>query len=142
MRWIVAAPPAGAAAGAAAGTLVAARSVPEINGFEIVKRGTVDEAPVRERDPQIGPDEVVIVAVDAQGQEIAWQHLKDPRIVRSEQAGPGGLLSGQVFYRTETELVVRVPDDVAAVALRVYEVQWDGREFLLRGVGPVPISAR
>lgn len=131
VRWVVAAAPAGA--------LVVPRSVPEVNRFEILKRSAIVDPPVRERDPQIGPDELVIVAVDAQGREVGWQRLKDPRLVRSEQPGPGGLLSGQVFHRAETELVMRVPDGVAIATLRVYEAQWNGREFVLRGLGTIPI---
>jgi hypothetical protein len=98
------------------------------------------DAPVRERDPQIGPDEIVVVAVDAQGREVGWHHLKDPRLVRSEQPGPGGLLSGQVLYRSETELVVRVPDGLGVAALRVYELQSSGREPILQGLGTIRLD--
>jgi hypothetical protein len=113
--------------------------MPEVNRFEILKRGGIIGPPVRERDPQIGVDDLVIVAVDGQGREVGWQRVKDPRIVRSEQPGPGGLLNGQVFYRRETELVFRVPDGVPVELVRVYDVEWNGREFMLRGIGTIPV---
>ncbi len=132
VRWIVAAAPAGA--------LIAPRSLPEVNRFEVLRRGAVVDPPVRERDPQLGPDELVVVAIDAQGREVGWQKVKDPRLVRSEQPDASGLLSGQVFHRGETELVIRVPDGAAIAAVRVYEAQWNGREFVLRGLGTIPIT--
>ena len=131
VRWVVTA--------AAADTLVAPGSLPEVNRFEIVRRAATVEAPVRERNPQIGPDELVVVAVDAQGRDVGWQRVKDPRTVRSEQPGRGGLLSGQTFHRSETELVIRVPDGAAVAAVRVYEARWNGREWLLRGLGTISL---
>ena len=131
LRWVVAQAPAGA--------LVAPRSLPEINRFEIRARAEVVDAGVRERDPQIGADELVIVAVDAQGREVGWQHLKDPRIVRSEQPGPGGVLTGQVLHRAETELVIRVPDALGAATLRIYEPLGTGAAAQLRGLGAIDI---
>jgi hypothetical protein len=136
VRWAPAAPPAGQPP--PGGALLTSPPAPQSQRFEVLRRGAVNEAPVRERDPQVGPDDLVIVAVDAQGREVGWQRVKDPRIVRSEQPGPDGLLSGQVFYRSETELVVRVPDNVAVATLRVYDVQWNGSEFLLIGLGTIP----
>ena len=131
VRWIVALAPTGA--------LLAPRSLPEVNRFEIRARAAVVDVGVRERDPQIGADELVIVAVDAQGREVGWQHLKDPRIVRSEQPGRGGLLTGQVLHRAETELVVRVPDGLGAVTLRIYEPLGTGAAAELRGLGTIAI---
>ena len=132
VRWTVAAAPPG--------TLTAPRALPEVNRFEVVRRSVITGALPRERDPQIGPDELVVVAVDAQGREVAWHHVKDPRIVRSEQPGPGGLLSGQVLHRTEAELVLLVPESLGATSLRVYEPQADGREPSLRGLGTIAIT--
>ncbi len=132
VRWTV--------ANAPLGTFTATPALPENNRFEILRRVQITEAPVRERDPQLGVDEVVIVALDAQGNEVGWHHLKDPRIVRSEQPGPGGLLAGQVLLRAETELAVSVPDELTAATLNVYEVSWSGSEFVLRSCGTIPLG--
>lgn len=90
VRWVVPPAPVGAAAGA----------LPAVDAFQIAKRAVVVDEPVRERDPQISADELVVVAVNAQGREVGWQHLKDPRVVRSEQPGPDGLLTGRVLHRS------------------------------------------
>jgi hypothetical protein len=132
VRWIVAiAPPA---------TYFVPGTRPEINQFEIQKRTPITDRPVRERDPQVGPEEIVVVAVDAQGRELGWQHLPDPRLVRSEQPGPGGLLSGQRLYRADTELVVRVPEEMRAAALRIYMPQPTPQQAGLLGVGTIRLD--
>ena len=136
VHWVVAAGQPGIAT---AGTLVVPGSVPEVNQFDILNRRAIRESPVRERDLRLAADDLVIVAVDGQGRELAWQRVKDPRIVRSEQPGPGGLLSGQVLYRREAELVIRLPAAVSAARVLIYGVEWNGREFVLRGLGSIPI---
>jgi hypothetical protein len=119
------------------GILTVPGAARELHQFQVRARTPVSDPPVRERDPQIAEDDLVIVALDPQGREIGWQHLKDPRIVRSEQPGPDGLLTGQVLHRSDAEFVVRMPDSLPAVSLRVYEPQWNGTEFMLRELGTV-----
>jgi hypothetical protein len=119
------------------GTLARPGTLQELHQFQVQKRVPIDDAPVRERDPQIAADDLVVVALDAQNREVAWQHVKDPRIVRSEEPGPDGLLSGQVFHRTDAELVLRVPDDIVPVTLSIYEPRWNGSDFTLRPVGTI-----
>jgi hypothetical protein len=99
----------------------------------------VFDPPVRERNPQIGPDDIVVVALDAQGNEVSWQRIKDPRILRAEMPDAAGRLSGQTLYRTDTELTVTVPDDVMAVALDVYEPVETGGTLSLRALAHVAL---
>ena len=131
VRWV--------AGQAPVGTMMTTRAAAATNRFEVRRRAAVTDAPVQERDPQLGEDELVVVAVDAQGREVGWQHLKDPRIVRSEQPGAGGLLRGRTLFRAETELVVRVPESLGAATLNLYEVSWTGSAFVLRGCGSIPV---
>jgi len=97
----------------------------------------VTDPPVRERDPQVGPDDIVIVALDAQRREVAWIRVTDPRLIRSEQPGPGGTLTGQRLYRNDVEFLVRVPDGVNAVELAVYQPQRTGEQNTLRPLGTI-----
>ena len=124
---------------ASAGALIAPGPAPETNQFEVVRRRGVNEAPVRERNPQLSDDELVIVAVGERGDELAWQRVKDPRIIRSEAPGPDGVLRGQIFLRRDAELIVRLPDAVSAARVLVYSVQWNGTQFVLRGLGSVAV---
>jgi hypothetical protein len=108
--------------------------------FDVVARRPVESGFVRERDPQVAPDELVLIAIGASGAPIAWQHIKDPRIVRAESPGPDGILSGQTLHRPLTELVVLMPDGVPATELRVYQPQWTGQAFTLAPLGTVALN--
>jgi hypothetical protein len=111
-----------------------------INAFEVIRRRTVDHQFVRERDPQLSVDDLVLVGLDASGREISWQKVKDPRLVRAEFPGSSGELSGRVLHRPLTEIVAILPDGLAAAALRLYETQWTGTQFVLRHLGDVTIG--
>jgi len=132
IRWTVSGP-------ATVSSLMAARDVTS-SRFDLVQRRTVSFSPVRERDPQLSPDDLVVIAVDAQGRELGWQRLKDPRLIRSEQPDDSGMLHGQVFYRAEADLIVWIPDRAAPAELRIYAPDWNGQEYVLRGLGSVPFS--
>lgn len=121
------------------GTAARRGVLPEVHQFQMRHSRTVVDPPVRERDPQIGPDDLVVVAVDAQGTEVSWQRLKDPRILRAEIPDATGRLSGQTLYRTDTQLTVTVPDDVAAVAIDVYEPVRSGGALALRSLARVAL---
>ena len=84
IRWTVSGP-------ATVMSSAAARDVAS-SQFDVVRRRTVRFSPVRERDPQLSPDDLVVIAVDAQGRELGWQRLTDPRLVRSEQPNAAGEL--------------------------------------------------
>lgn len=112
-----------------------------LDQFQVLARRPVAPGFVRERAPQLSVERVVVIAVDASGREVAWQHVADPRIVRAETPGPTLELSGQTLYRPVAELLVTLPDAIAAVAIRVYEVQWNGTEFVLREIGEVAVGA-
>src|SRR4051812_5253333 len=107
--------------------------------LQMVARRPSESGLVRERDPQLAPDELVVVAVDSNGTAIGWQHVKDPRVVRSEAPGADGVLAGQTLYRSDAEFVVAMPDDVRAVEMRVYETRWTGQSWALAPVGHVSL---
>ena len=119
---------------------VPAADLRPLNQFQVMARRTVTPGFVRERAPQLSTEHLVVTAVDASGREVAWQQVKDPRIIRAETPGANMELSGQKLYRPVTELVVAVPDVVAAVAIRVYEVQWNGTEFVLHELGEIAVA--
>lgn len=119
------------------GTMAQRGVLAEVHQFQPRHSRPLADTPVRERDPQIGPDDLVIVALDAQGAEVSWQRIKDPRIVRAEIPDAAGRLSGQTLYRTDAELTVTVPDDVAAVSLDLYEPVRSGSTLALRSLARV-----
>ena len=115
-------------------------SSPEPSKFELVASRLVDAVPPLERDPQLSSDVLVIIALDADGAELGWQQVKDPRVVRAEEPGPGGTLTGQVLFRPLTEFVVSVPIGVSVATLRVYQTRWTGQSFALVLLGSVAVT--
>lgn len=132
VRWIAAESPTGA-------PLPLADLVP-VNRFEVVSRSSLAGPLVRERDPQWSEHDLVVIAVNAAGQETSWQKVRDPRILRSEQPGPTGELSGTILIRPDVELLVVLPD--GAVSLVVYETAWAGEQFVLRQLGRIDAGGR
>lgn len=93
-----------------------------------------------ERDPQLSTDSLVVISADAAGRELDWRLVRDPRLVRGETADAAGRISGQPFRRVEADLLVDIPDNPAIVAVRIYEVQWVEREFVLSLVTTVNLQ--
>lgn len=121
------------------GTAARRGATAALHQFQMRNSRPVYDPPVRERNPQIGPDDIVVVALDAQGNEVSWQRIKDPRILRAEIPDATGRLSGQTLYRTDAELTITVPDDVMAVALDVYEPVASGASMSLRALARVAL---
>lgn len=95
---------------------------------------------VRERDPQLAADRLVVVAVDAAGTSIDWRIVPDPRIVRAETPDATGLLSGTVLMYPDVELRVALTASPDTRELRVYQPRWTGEAWVLEpiAVSPVP----
>lgn len=107
------------------------------NVFTMLERLAVAGPLPRQRDPQLSPDHLVIVAVTAQRQEVYRDTIPDPRTARAEFAGPTGELRGEVLHRASTELLILMPDDPTIVEVRVYLPRWTGTEFALDLLGVV-----
>jgi len=91
----------------------------------------------KQRSAELSPEQVVVVALDAEG-HLRWCGLvADPRLLRAEAPGPDGELTGQVVYRESAEFVVQYPDDELVTEVRLYHPEWDGRQFSLELVGAV-----
>jgi hypothetical protein len=120
----------------------AAIAGPPRNDFQVTTRRLVTQMPARQRDPQLSEDDLVIVAVNAQGEEIAWQLVKDPSLIRAETPTASGELEHRVLRRSEASFIVTLPQPAAAIAeLRLYKPRWTGTAFVLDAVGSVTIPA-
>ena len=122
--------------------LIAATDFQPLNRFEPLARRSVAPAFVRERAPELSDDRLVVMAVDAAGREVAWQQVYDPRIVRAEASDLGQPINGQTLFRPRADLVVTLPDALAAAAVRVFAARWNGTEFLLELLGELPWTPR
>lgn len=91
----------------------------------------------KQRSAELSSDQVVVVALDAEGR-MRWCGLvPDPRLLRAEWPGADGELTGQVLYRESAEFFVAYPDDDSIKEIRLYHPDWDGRAFSLKPVGAV-----
>lgn len=129
-------------AGTARSLIAPAESVP-VNTFEVISRRPVPSgSAVRERNPELSDDQLVVVFADAGGRVIAWQTIKDPRILRAEQPGADGLLSGRVLYRALADFSVIVPVVASVAELQIYQPRWSNGEWMLDRLGTLPVPPK
>lgn len=89
-------------------------------------------APVaRDRDPQLAPDRLLVMAVDRAGKTIDLRIVADPRVVRAETADSTGLLSGTVLTYPEAELRFATAASADIHELRIYQPRWTGDGWVL-----------
>ena len=112
------------------------------NDFQVAARRLVADAPVRQRDPQLSEDDLVIVAVSPQGADLGWQVIKDPSVVRAETPTASGELQHQTLRRPEASFLVTLPGRGEGIAeLRLLKPRWNGTAFILDPLGAVAIPA-
>ena len=114
-------------------------SAPGPPAVSVVGEERLEQAPQRERNPQLAADRLVIVGVDEHGVELARAIVPDPRIIRAEVAGPDETLSPAQVSVPGAEFSVLLPDDPGIVALRIYQPRWTGQEFVLELLGQSPL---
>jgi hypothetical protein len=110
--------------------------------FAVVERRAVPGPLPRQRKPQLSADQLVAIAVDATGREVDWQLVKDPRVIRAEQPGPDGRLTGQLLHRADTELLLTLPANGTLVEVAIYEPSWTGDGYVLRYLGAISLVSR
>jgi hypothetical protein len=131
VRWDTLGAPAAPTDGAAA--------APSPSAFTLLGRQRAHGPLPRQRNPELSPDHVVVVAEDAHGRTLDWQVVTDPRLLRAEFPGPTGQLSGQRLRQPSAEFMITLPDDPDLAVLRLYHPRWTGRGFVLDPLGSVPL---
>jgi hypothetical protein len=110
------------------------------NVLTVIDRRQFPGSAPRQRAPELSSDQVLVVALDAGGQQRDWALIPDPRIIRAEVPGPSGELSGQVLHRSTAEFTVTFSDDPGIAQLRFYHPRWTGEGFALDLLGAVPLQ--
>lgn len=96
----------------------------------------------RQRNPELSPQHLVVVGLNAQGQETSRTIMLDPRILRAETAESSGqLTSSELLYRDDVTFSVTIPDDPSTITLRIYQPRWTGKEFALDLIGEANLPA-
>jgi hypothetical protein len=123
----------------APGPLVSPGTYPATNLFTLLERRQIAGELKPRRDRQPSADQIVVTALDVQGQEIDRYLIPDPRLLRSEAPGPTGELSGVLLHRAYTEIRLVIADDPAIAELRFLQPRWTGTQFVFDLLGSVQL---
>lgn len=94
----------------------------------------------RERRPELGPHQLVLVVVDRDGRQLDWRVVTDPRVVRFESADATGHLSGEVIRDTSAPFTLRIPDIPGATQVRIYQTEPADSGYSLSIVGTLELA--
>lgn len=89
---------------------------------------------------ELSTDKLFIAAVDAKSQLKWWELITDPRIVRGESVGPDGQFVGEVYYRTQPDILLSIPDEEGITEIRIFKPNWTGTNFMLEQLASVPVT--
>jgi hypothetical protein len=95
----------------------------------------------RQRNFELAPTQILIVSLNADRQILWWDLQPDPRIFRAETSDESGNLSGKTLYRNDAEMLVNVPAAKGITELAFYLPIWDGKNYTLKQIGNLNLSA-
>jgi hypothetical protein len=113
---------------------------PPAGAFSLVEERKYAEPPTLQRSLDLAAGRILLAAIDRNGRLKSWIVVADPRLIRAEEPGPGGTLTGRTLYLEETEFFVSLPDDPDIVDLRFYEPQPAGQTYTLAALGAVALN--
>jgi hypothetical protein len=116
-------------------------SAPPANAFTLLDQRRLDGELRRERKPEISPNHLVVVVLDATARELDWRLVANPRVLRAEGPGPGGQLTGRVLEQGSAELLLTIPDVSGADRIQIYRPIWTGKEYRLEPLAQVSIGS-
>ncbi|HSB72005.1 MAG TPA: hypothetical protein VLT62_21965 [Candidatus Methylomirabilis sp.] len=118
---------------------VAPESAVPSTRFTLLERHRVSGTLPRQRSPELSSEQIVVVAMDGQGNERYRGMIRDPRILRVEHPGPAREMKGRALHRARTELRITLPDDPAISEVWLYHPRWTGSAFILDWLGTVQL---
>jgi hypothetical protein len=119
-------------------------ALPSIDNMVMVlSQGRTQGEFPRQRNAELSSQHLVIVAVDAKGEEISRTVMLDPRVLRAETTESSGqFTSSELLYRKNVTFSVTIPDDARAFALRIQKPRWTGDKFALDLIGEAILPER
>ena len=110
-------------------------SRPGAQALAVLKQEVVPGPPPVQRNPELSEDQLVVIALDPRGVEIARVLVLDPRIIRAESVDEDGRFTASaVYYLSSAEFGVCFPDRPDLAAIRVCEPVWTGQGFWLKTI--------
>jgi hypothetical protein len=101
-------------------------------------RGSLPKA----RSAELTDDHLVVLGLNARGEELDRFALIDPRIIRAEWADEEGRLSGRILFRSSADFTVFFPATLEIVSVRILVPKWTGNGFDFQALGEIPVSAK
>jgi hypothetical protein len=109
---------------------------PVENTVTILSQKRAQGALPTQRNPELSRQHLVVVGLNAKGQETSRTVMLDPRIIRAETTDSSGkLISPGLLYRNDVTFSVTVPDEPGIIGLKVYQPRWTGTEYTLDLIG-------
>jgi hypothetical protein len=108
--------------------------------LDVVSRRKLSSRVRRLRSLDLHPDQWMYVAVDRESNLVSWDTVPDPRLLRAEQPGPDGVLTGQRVMRDQAEVLFSIADDPTVSRIRVFQPQRRGDSFELIAIGEVNLE--
>ena len=119
----------------------ALKAGPPVVVIELVESRPVSGQPQQQRDPQLSPHHLVVVAIDDEDRELWRTVIADPLFVRGETTDSSGELVSTEIVLQQAKSPVVVPDDPRMRGLRVFRPVWTGEEFVLNLVNTVDLPS-
>lgn len=108
------------------------------NRFDVVSVARLATRAPAQRTAEVGPDRLVVVGETAQGEEVSWRIILDPRVVRAESASAPALTGERLVY-LQCEILFALPDVAGTARVRVYKPRAHDGRVLLDDLGSVAI---
>ncbi len=97
----------------------------------------------RQRVLELSPNQILVVATNAQKQVLWWNLQPDPRVFRAETSDDAGNLSGKTLYRNDSEILFSIPADAAITEVHFYHPVWDGTSsYSLQQIGRLNLEGK
>jgi len=115
-------------------------AAPSTASVQLVQRQVVASPSRRLRHFQYSEDQIVVVAVDANGTELYRDVHTDPRLIRAEVTNAAGQLEYREFYTPSVSMAFSVPNDASLRSVRFLKPKWDGSSFSFEPVGVLAVN--
>ena len=109
------------------------------NQFDVVWARPLNLQVRPERAPEVAGATLALVSVSADGQELDWRVIRDPRVVRSELADDDTLKSDKLYYR-DISFTLLLPDTPGLAGLHIYTVHTLDGQLMASPLGTVVVG--
>ncbi len=120
-------------------TSMAAKRFPASQTATAMLQRHVDRPPRRQRSPQLSPTQLVLIAYDEHGSELARVIMPDPRLILAEEVSANGDIGHKTLLRDEVDFPVVLPDYDSIETIRIFHPRWTGSDFVLDLLGSIQL---